>query len=398
MVEEIIARILAACYNFLSVKCQTINLRGLIMAAHPYQKLAQILVDHSTNVKPGDRVAIETTTNASELVSQIYELVLLRGGNPHMLLSLPEQDRIFFKYANMDQLVYTPAFQKLVTEEFEVYIRVRAEIDPRALIDVPPEKQSLRQKGMAQVRNRMLQRGADNSLRWVLTQFPTEGYANEAGMGLPEYTDFLLSACHADDKTADPIEHWEFVRVQQRRMIDSIEGHDEIKLLGPNVDLTLSVKERKFNNSYGKHNLPDGEIYTGPVENSVNGWVKFTYPAIYQSQAVEGVELTFERGRVVSAKAQVGEQLLLAMVNSDEGSHYLGEFAIGTNYEINRFTRNILFDEKLGGTFHIALGAGYPETGSRNTSAIHWDMICDMRKDSEMRVDGTAIYRNGKFI
>jgi aminopeptidase len=130
----------------------------------------------------------------------------------------------------------------------------------------------------------------------------------------------------------------------------------------------------------------------------VNGWVKFTYPAIYQSQAVEGVELTFERGRVVSAKAQVGEQLLLAMVNSDEGSHYLGEFAIGTNYEINRFTRNILFDEKLGGTFHIALGAGFPETGSRNTSAIHWDMICDMRKDSEMRVDGTAIYRNGKFI
>jgi aminopeptidase len=298
----------------------------------------------------------------------------------------------------MDQLVYTPAFQKLVTEEFEVYIRVRAEIDPRALIDVPAEKQSLRQKGMAKVRNRMLQRGADNSLRWVLTQFPTEGYANEAGMGLPEYTDFLLSACHADDNTADPIEHWEFVRVQQRRMIDSIEGHDEIKLLGPNVDLTLSVKERKFNNSYGKHNLPDGEIYTGPVENSVNGWVKFTYPAIYQSQAVEGVELTFERGRVVSAKAQVGEQLLLAMVNSDEGSHYLGEFAIGTNYEINRFTRNILFDEKLGGTFHIALGAGFPETGSRNTSAIHWDMICDMRKDSEMRVDGTAIYRNGKFI
>jgi aminopeptidase len=244
----------------------------------------------------------------------------------------------------------------------------------------------------------MLQRGADNSLRWVLTQFPTQGYANEAGMELEEYTNFLLSACHADENTADPIKHWEFIRLQQSRMIESIEGHDEIKLLGPNVDLTLSIKGRKFNNSFGKHNLPDGEIYTGPVENSVNGWVKFTYPAIYQSQAVEGVELTFETGRVVSAKARVGEQLLLAMVNSDEGSHYLGEFAIGTNYEINRYTRNILFDEKLGGTFHIALGAGYPETGSRNTSAIHWDMICDMRKDSEMRVDGAVIYHNGIFI
>jgi aminopeptidase len=144
--------------------------------------------------------------------------------------------------------------------------------------------------------------------------------------------------------------------------------------------------------------MPDGEIYTGPEEDSVNGWVKFTYPAIYQGQAVEGVELKFEKGRVISAKAQVGEQLLLAMIDSDEGSHYLGEFAIGTNYEINRFTHNILFDEKLGGTFHLALGAGYPETGSRNTSTIHWDMICDMRKDSEMRADGAVIYRDGKFV
>ncbi len=368
------------------------------MAVHPYQKLAQILVDHSTSVKPGDRVAIESTTNASELVSHIYELVLLRGGNPHILLNLPEQERLFFKYANHDQLAFTPAFQKLVTEEFEVYIRVRADIDPRALSDVPAEKQSLRQKGMAQVRNRMIQRGADNSLRWVLTQFPTAGYATEAGLSLSEYTDFLLAACHADENTVDPIAHWESIRLQQSRMIETIQGHDEIKLLGPNVDLTLSVKGRKFNNSHGKHNLPDGEIYTGPVEDTVNGWVKFTYPAIFQGQAVEGVELTFEKGRVSSAKAQVGEQLLLAMVNSDEGSHYLGEFAIGTNFEINRFTRNILFDEKLGGTFHIALGAGYPETGSRNTSHIHWDMICDMRTDSEMHVDGTVIYRDGKFV
>jgi aminopeptidase len=155
----------------------------------------------------------------------------------------------------------------------------------------------------------------------------------------------------------------------------------------------LSVKARKFYNSFGKHNLPDVEIYTGPVEDSVNGWVKFTHPAIYQGQAVEDVELAFKNGRVDTAKAKIGEQLLLVMINSDEGSHYLGEFAIGTNFEINRFTRNILFDEKLGGTFHIALGAGYPETGSRNTSSIHWDLICDMRNDSEIRVDGTVIYR-----
>jgi aminopeptidase len=182
------------------------------------------------------------------------------------------------------------------------------------------------------------------------------------------------------------------------RMIERIQGRDKVKLQGPNVDLSLSIKGRTFNNSYGLHNMPDGEIYTGPVEDSVNGWVKFTYPAIYQGQVVEGVELQFENGRVVSANAAVGESFLKTMVDSDEGSHYLGEFAIGTNYEINRFTRNILFDEKLGGTFHMALGAGYPETGSRNKSAIHWDMICDMRTDSEIQVDGEAIYRDGKFI
>ncbi len=368
------------------------------MANPSYMKLAQILVDHSASVKPGDRVAIETSTNAAELAGHIYELVLQRGGYPHLLLSLPDQDKLLFKYANDDQLIFTPTFQKLVTEQFEVYIRVRAEIDPLGLRDVSAEKQALRQKGMAPVRNRMIQRGADKSLRWILTQFPTQGYAEEAGMSLEDYTKFLLSACHADENTTDPVAHWEFVRTQQERMISSIEGHHEVRLVGRDVDLTLSIKGRKFNNSYGKHNLPDGEIYTGPVEDSAKGWVKFTYPAIYQGQAVEGVELHFEKGRVVSAQAKVGQELLSAMVSSDEGSHYLGEFAIGTNYEIDRFTRNILFDEKLGGTFHLALGAGYPETGSKNTSTIHWDMICDLHNDSEIQVDGDVIYRNGKFI
>lgn len=368
------------------------------MASTPLQKLAHILVDHSTKVKAGDRVAIETTTNAEELVRHIYELVLQRGGHPHLIISLPDQEKIFFQYASDDQLAFTPQFQKFVTEQFEAYIRVRADIDPLALRDVPGHKQSLRQKGMAPVRNALLQRGATNSLRWVLSQIPTEGYAREAGMSLKEYTEFAFSACHVDESTPDPVAHWENIRKNQVRMIECIEGHDLVKLEGPNLDLSLSVKGRKFNNSYGLHNVPDGEIYSGPVEDSVNGWVSFTYPVIYQGQAVEGVELQFEKGRVISAKAQVGEQLLLAMIASDEGAHYLGEFAIGTNYEIDRFTRNILFDEKIGGSFHVALGAGYPETGSRNTSSIHWDMICDLRSDSQILVDGEVIYRNGKFI
>jgi aminopeptidase len=164
------------------------------------------------------------------------------------------------------------------------------------------------------------------------------------------------------------------------------------------VDLTLSIKNRKFMNSTGMYNMPDGEIYTGPVEDSVNGWVKFTYPAIYGGVSVEGAELTFSNGRVSQAKADKHLDYLLKMLESDAGSRFLGEFAIGTNFDINKFTGNILFDEKIGGSFHMALGAGYPETGSKNKSSIHWDMICDMRIDSEITVDGELFYKNGQFV
>ncbi len=362
------------------------------------QKLARILVDHSAAVQPGDRVAIETTTNAESLARDVYELVLQRGGHPHLLLNLPDQEKLFFKHANDTQLDFTPTFQKLVTEQFEVYLRIRADVDTHALRDVPAERQSRRQKGMAPIRNTMIRRGGDDSLRWVLTQFPTEAYARDAGMSFEEYQNFLFGACHADDNTPDPVAHWAQIREQQKAFIARIEGHDKVKLLGPNVDLSLSIKGRKFNNSHGRHNMPDGEIYTGPVEHSVSGWVRFTYPAVYQGVVVEGVELNFEKGRVASATAEKGQDFLLTMLDSDVGARYLGEFAVGTNFEINRFTRNILFDEKLGGTFHIALGAGYPETGSLNTSVIHWDMICDMRHDSEIRADGVVIYRDGQFI
>ncbi|MEW6407049.1 MAG: aminopeptidase, partial [Chloroflexota bacterium] len=173
---------------------------------------------------------------------------------------------------------------------------------------------------------------------------------------------------------------------------------DRVELRGPHVDLALSIKGRLFKNSFGEHNMPDGEIYTGPVENSANGWVRFTYPAITGGRLVEGVELIFERGKVTNAKAKTNQDFLLEMLETDRGARYLGEFAIGTNFNINRFIGHILLDEKIGGTFHLALGAGYPETGSLNKSSIHWDMICDLRKDSVILVDGELVYCNGDFV
>jgi aminopeptidase len=359
------------------------------------ERLANILVDHSAQIKPGDRVAIEATTAAEPLVRALYAAILERGGLPYPLLDLTDQDEILFTVAKDEQLDVTPPFRKLAYDQFESRIRIHSATNPRALSGVDPARQRRRQKSLAPIMEAQMRRGADRSFKWVTTLFPTEGFAAEAGMSIRNFENFVYRACHADE--ADPIAFWKKVETNQRMIIDRIEDHDQVILRGPNVDLTLSIKGRKFLNGAGVNNMPDGEIYTGPVEDSVNGWVRFSYPAIYNSVMVEGVELTFSNGRVAKAKADKNQPFLLEMCESDPGARYLGEFAIGTNYEIDHFSRNILFDEKLGGTFHMALGSGYPETGSKNKSMIHWDMICGMKEDSEIVVDGEVIYKNGKF-
>ncbi len=362
------------------------------------EKMARILVDYSTAVKPGDRVMIEATTAAEPLVRAVYRRVLERGGNPHILMSLPDQEEIFFQAAGNDQLDFVPVFHKLAVDTFDVRIRIYSETNTRLLSHVDPVRQQRRQKAVAQIQAAVFQRAAQGKLRWISTQFPTQAYAMEADMGWHEYQDFVYRACHADEDTPDPVAHWQGIEREQAAVIARIEGHDQVTVKGPNADLNLSIKGRRFLNSCGIHNLPDGEIYTGPVEDSVNGWVRFTYPAIYGGRSVEGVELIFDQGKVVKASAAKNQEFLEQMMNSDAGSRYLGEFAIGTNFQIDRFTRNILYDEKIGGTFHMALGASYPETGGLNHSTIHWDMICDLRQQSEICVDGELFYQNGQFV
>jgi aminopeptidase len=359
---------------------------------------AKILIDHSTHVSPGDKVAITTTTTAEPLVRALYQLVLERGGQPHVLFDLEGQDELLFAHATGDQLDFVPLFHKMAFEEFDVLIKIRAETNTRALGSVDPQRQARRQKAMFSLIQAQLERGADKSLRWQSTLYPTNAYAMEAGMGFNEYQDFVFRAMHADEDTPDPVAHWQGVEKEQQRIIDRIQGGDRVELKGPNVDLSLSIKERIFKNASGEHNMPDGEIYTGPVEDSASGWVRYTYPAMHHGRIVEGIELKFEAGKVVQASAKGNQDYLLKLLDTDSGSRYIGEFAIGTNFEIDRFTKSILFDEKIGGTFHMALGAGYPETGSLNKSDIHWDMICDLRKDSEIRVDGEVVYKNGEFV
>ncbi|MFN2119104.1 MAG: aminopeptidase [Anaerolineales bacterium] len=365
------------------------------------QRFAKILVEHSTRVVPGDRILIEATTAAEPLVRELYAQILQKGGIPHPLVGLPGlvpfiQDDAYLRHATDAPLDFTPTFHKLAYDKFEGRIRVHSATNTRAASGMDPRKAQRRGKALSSITAAQMQRSAEGKFKWVTTIYPTEGYAEEAGMSLSQYEDFVFGAVHSHED--DPIAYWKSTGAAQQRVVDFLADKKEVALRGPNVDLKLSIEGRTFENSVGVHNMPDGEIFTGPVEDSVNGWVRFTYPAIYGGVAVEGAQLEFSKGRVESAKASKNEEYLLGMLDSDEGSRYVGEFAIGTNRDIDRFTGHILLDEKIGGSFHMALGAGYPETGSRNKSAIHWDMICDLRKDSQMLADGQLFYRDGQFV
>jgi aminopeptidase len=364
-------------------------------------KFAKVLVEHSARVEPGDRVLIEATTAAEPLVRELYIQILEKGGHPHPMIGFPGmvpfiQDDMYLTYAKDKQLDFVPTFYKIAYDQFESRIRIHSATNTRATTNLDPVKAQRRGKATSTITESHMRRGAEGIFKWVTTLYPTDAYAQDAGMSLKEYEDFVFGAVHANE--GNPIAYWKSTAAGQQKAIDWLAGKGQVVMHGPNVDLTLSIKGRKFMNSTGMYNMPDGEIFTGPVEDSVNGWVRFTYPAIYGGVAVEGAELTFVRGRVETAKAEKNQDYLIKMLESDSGSRYLGEYAIGTNFDINKFTGNILFDEKIGGTFHMALGAGYPETGSRNKSSIHWDMICDLRTDSEILVDGELFYKNGQFV
>ncbi len=365
------------------------------MADPRTQKLADILVNYSIGVQPGNWVLINGDVNGLPLVNAVVEKVLRAGGNPTVFLGSDDIQEIILREANEDQLQWIAPIEKPMMEQIDAMIAVRASNNTRGLTGVDPSKQRTRQNSRRELMQTYMQRSAEGSLRWTVTQYPCPAYAQDADMSLSDYEDFVYKATFADQP--DPIQCWSELRTTQARLVDWLRGKKQMVARGPNIDLTVSIEGRTFINCHGDANMPDGEIFTGPVENSVNGWVKFSYPAVKNGREVEGVEFYFENGKVVKATAKKNEDYLISQLDSDEGSRYLGEFAIGTNYGIQRFTKSILFDEKIGGTLHMAVGAGYPESGSLNRSSIHWDFICDMRHESEILVDGELFYKDGQF-
>jgi aminopeptidase len=378
--------------------------RGSSMTDQRISNLAKILVNYSTEVKENDLVAIVGQPSATPLIREVYREVLRSGGFPYLLPlyirplmpGYEGLDQIFLSEANDDQLKHIDVLWMKVNEEFDVRIDIKSRYNTRSLSNIDPQRMKLRGQAYKGIVQTIFERYASGDLRRVSTLYPTQAYAQEADMSFEEFTEYVYKTTYSDSD--DPVAEWKRIHGEQQKLVDWLRGKKDVKVKGPNIDLELSIDGRVFINAAGKGNMPCGEIFTGPVEDSVKGWVRFTFPAIYMGREVEGVELQFEHGRVVKASAAKNESLLLSMLDIDEGSRYLGEFAIGTNYQMDRFIKEILFDEKIGGTIHMALGAGYPYTGSVNKSGIHWDMLCDMRDGGQIFVDGDLLYESGEFL
>jgi aminopeptidase len=292
-------------------------------------------------------------------------------------------------------LDFVAPVRKLIVETFDASLYIDAREDTRALAGIEPARLARVRKAGAGLFQTSQSRAADGSYRWCITVYPTPAVAEEAGMSLSEYTDFVYEAGMLNEE--DPAAFWRNEGRKQEKLVEWLKGHDRVVLKGANVDIRLSIKSRVFEKSDGQYNFPDGEIFTSPVEESVNGWIRFKYPAIYNGQEVEDIQLWFENGKVVKEGAARNQELLTSLLDTDAGARVLGEWGIGTNYGIQRFTKNMLFDEKIGGTIHFAVGAGFPECGSRNESGLHWDMLCDMA-DSEIKIDGELFYKNGRPV
>ncbi len=359
------------------------------------QKYAYLLVHYCLELKSGEKLFITTTTLAEPLVREVYREAVRCGCLVEYQMSFSEQNSIFIAEASDAQLDYINPTYKNMMETYDAYLVIRAPFDVREDQTNDPEKTARRQKAMFAVNQIYTERIADRSLKRCLCQFPTMTAAEEAGMSLEEYERFVYNACHLFD--GDPASEWMKVRAQQQDVTDYLNKCDLIRYVNNRSDISFSVKDRIWINSDGRANMPSGEVFTGPIEDSVNGYIYFNYPIVYMGHEVEGVTLHVKDGQVITWNAEKGKDFLNEIFKMD-GARYFGEVAIGTNYNIRNITKNILFDEKIGGSVHMAIGQSYKQTGGKNQSPIHWDMITDMKDGGQIFADGTLIYENGEFL
>jgi aminopeptidase len=359
-------------------------------------KFAKVLVNYSLRLKKGDFFVIQGNIVSEPLLKEVYMEAVLAGAHPIINTNIEGITEIMLKLGSDEQISYVTPFEKVMNEHAQAILTVQGGSNTKGLINIDPAKQSLRSKSRNELFHTMLNKMSTKELNWCGTQFPTHSAAMDANMSLWEYEEFLFEACHLNSD--NPVAEWKKVHEEQQKLVEVLNTKRHFEFKSKDTHLTFDTEGRKWINCDGRLNFPDGEIFTSPIENTVNGHIRFTYPAIHMSNEVEDVMLTFKDGKIINSTAKKGEEFLKKMLETDEGSSMVGEIAIGTNYNIKKFTKNILFDEKLGGTMHLAVGASIPETGGVNQSAIHWDMICDMKDSGEIYADGDLIYKSGKFI
>ena len=359
-------------------------------------KLADVLINYSVGVRKDQLVRISAPLPALPLATALYEKTLLAGGQPFVRMNPEELGELLVKRGSEKQLCFCNPITLFEYEKIDCSIGIWAEENTRAMTNCDPKKLGMMQGARKPLNDIFFKRAAEGKLKWVGTQYPTQACAQDAEMSLAEYADFVYTAGMLHKP--DPVAEWKRLSVAQQRLTDYLNGKREYRVVAANgTDVRMSIAGHVWINCDGHENFPDGEVFSGPVLDSVNGQINFSFPAVYHGREVQDVKLTFRNGKVIDAQASKGLEFLISMLEMDAGSRFLGECAIGTNFGIKQYTRNTLFDEKIGGTVHFALGAGYPETGNTNQSGLHWDMVVDLRTGGYVEVDGVKVNVDGRF-
>jgi aminopeptidase len=349
------------------------------------RKLAQLAVRYSVAVKPGEKVIISGGSEAIPFLVELYKEIILQKAIPIVRVNLPDVSDFFFKYATKGQIEHFPQYWMDTVKGAQAYIGISSDLNTRELTGVDPKKITSREKVMHSIPDYIV--NTPDKIRRVSIAYPCHALAQDAEMSLSEYENFVYSACLQDWKKLGP---------RLDKISKTFERGKKVHLVGENVDLKFSIAGKNSVADKGEENMPGGEIFMAPVRESLNGWIKFEYPAIRAGKEVIDVFLKFINGKVVESKATKNEDFLKAMLNTDGNSSYVGEFGIGCNPKVNKFTKDLLFDEKIGGTIHLALGAAYKQNGGGNDSAIHWDIVKDMHR-AKIVLDGKVVQENGKW-
>lgn len=360
-------------------------------------KLAKVLVTYSLRLNKGDKLLIEANICSAPLVKEVYREALKIGAFPETRILMESFREMLYKYGNDEQLSYISPFEKIIFNQYNASLYIWGEENTKALSEVDPERISKNMEAQSALFTEFMTNVANKTLKWCGTVYPTMGYAQGAEMSLEDYEEFLFDACKINED--DPVAGWRKMSEEQQRIKSILDTKKELRFIAADTDLKMNVGGRNWVNCDGSTgNFPDGEIFTTPNKSSAEGQIRFTYPAVFNGREVDDVTLIFKEGKVVDAKAEKGQGFLNAMLDTDEGSRYIGEIAFATNYGIKKYTKNIVFDEKMGGTIHLAIGAASPESGGGNDSAIHWDMVCNMQETGKVFADGELIYEKGKFL